>query len=333
MAIFNSPINRSMMSSLRLSPAMFKSGSRSIRSSVRKNALRLGSGLMALTLSLGTALPTLAADPFRPNSAYDIGEKTAEAFEAIFKDGDYDTALTVLEEAEEVEANEPLVHAMLASMAYLKGDEGLAEVKSRAELTTAAAEAMVESNPLRGHLYTAVGTFLEGAYVLKTEGVAKGTPRALSMLQQVFSSLDAAEAIDPDDPELNLIKGYMDLMLAVNLPFSNPAEAIERMGAYGSPVYLAQRGIAVGYRDLEQYDDALIAVDKALAAAPDNPEIKYLKAQILNRLGNTAESVALYEEALTFADQLPPTLADRIEWEGCVASGTESEVCSEQVGY
>ena len=54
------------------------------------------------------------------------------------------------------------------------------------------------------------------------------------MLQQVFSELDEAESINPSDPELNLIKGYMDLMLAVNLPFSNPEGAISQMSTYGS---------------------------------------------------------------------------------------------------
>jgi hypothetical protein len=42
--------------------------------------------------------------------------------------------------------------------------------------------------------------------------------------------------VDPNDPELNLITGYMDLMLAVNLPFSDPAQAIERLEKYGSPL-------------------------------------------------------------------------------------------------
>lgn len=301
--------------------------------SVRKSAIRLGSGLMALSLSLGAALPSLAADPFRSNSAYEIGEHTQAAFEAIFKEGDYVTAEAALEQAEQAEANEPLVHAMIASIEYLKGGNDLAEVARRADLTTAAAADLIESDPLRGHLYTAVGTFLKGAYVLKTEGVAKGTPQALSMLQTVFNSLDEAEAIDADDPELNLIKGYMDLMLAVNLPFSNPAEAIERMDAHGSPVYLAQRGIAVGYRDLEQYDAAMDAVNQAIAAAPTNPELMYLKAQIANRLGNQAESSQLYAEALTYADQLPDSLVDRITWEGCVVGGTNPQECSAQVGY
>ncbi|MGB7084229.1 MAG: Sll0314/Alr1548 family TPR repeat-containing protein [Phormidesmis sp.] len=309
--------------------ASIRPGSRALR----KRVTRVGSALLAFSLSLGMALPTLAADPFRSSSSHEIGEHTEAAFEAIFKEGDYVSAREALVQAEETEPDEPLVHAMLASMAYLEGDAGLPEVKARAELTTEKAKALVDSDPLRGHLYTAVGIFLEGAYVLKTEGIAKGTPRALAMLQRVFSELDDAESIAPNDPELNLLKGYMDLMLAVNLPFSNPEEAIERMSSYGSPTYLTQRGIAIGYRDLEQYDDAMSAVDQALSAAPDNPELLYLKAQISNRLGNQAESAALFEEALTYSEQLPEGLVKRITWEGCVVEGTPHQECSELVGY
>ncbi|MGD1899435.1 MAG: Sll0314/Alr1548 family TPR repeat-containing protein [Phormidesmis sp.] len=299
---------------------------------LRQLTTRIGSGLLALGLSLSVALPSLAADPFRPDNGHDIGPLTEGAFEAIFKEGDYDTALTLLEQAETEEANEPLVHAMLASMAYLKGESGLPEVLERAQLTEQTARDLVSSDPLRGHLYTAVGIFLRGAHLLKTEGVAKGTPTALGMLQEVFAELDAAEAVDPEDSELNLLKGYMDLMLAVNLPFSNPDDAISRMSQYGSPEYLTQRGIAIGYRDLAQFDEALVAVDKALAAAGDNPELYYLKAQLLVRQGDTASSLEWFNKALTLKDQLPDKLGRQIIWEECQASD-DGRNCAELAGY
>ena len=304
------------------------------RSSLRL-ATRLASGLAAFTLSLGVALPTLAADPFRPDSStHNIGEYTEGAFEAIFKEGNYEKAEDLLALADQNEADEPLVHAMLASMAYLNGEEGLPEVASRAALTKQKAQDLIATDPLRGHLYTAVGTFLEGAYLLKTEGVARATPRALGMLQQVFRSLEEAENIDPEDPELNLLKGYMDLMLAVNLPFSNPEEAIATMAEHGSPVYLTQRGIALGYRDLDQYADALNAVNRAIAAAPQNPELFYLKAQILRSQGAKADSLVQFEQALNYAEQLPPRLVTRITWEQCVTkAAVPIQQCSDEAGY
>jgi tetratricopeptide (TPR) repeat protein len=293
----------------------------------------VGSALIALGLTLGTALPSLADDPFRTSSPHAIGDLTESAFEAIFKGGDYVSAKQYLAQAETAEADEPLVHAMLASMAYLEGDSGLPEVARRAALTKEKAQALMANDPLRGHLYTAVGIFLEGAHMLKTQGVARGTPQALAMLQQVFGELDAAEEINANDPELNLLKGYMDLMLAVNLPFSNPEEAIARMEQYGSPVYLAQRGIAIGYRDLEKYDEAVAAVDQAIAAAPENPELFYLKAQLLARQGAQADSVLLFNKALEYQDQLPAALVKRIKWEGCVAEGESDVTCQDRAGY
>lgn len=297
----------------------------------RKLAVRLGSGLMALSLSLATALPTLAADPFRAGTStasHDIGPLTENAFKAIFKDGDYKSAKAYLAQAESAESGEPLAQAMLASIDYLSGN--LENVNQRAAATKSAAQALESSDPLRGHLYTAVGTFLQGAYVLKTQGVARGTPAALGMLQTVFNELDEAESINPTDPELNLLKGYMDLMLAVNLPFSNPDEAIARMSDYGNPVYLTQRGIAIGYRDLGDYDKAVVAVDKAIAAAPNNPELLYLKAQLLVKQGARADGAVLFKKALESADQLPTSLVKQITWESCMAAGATGDQCKSQ---
>lgn len=322
MAFYNSSMKSSLQSSQRISRLPFRL------------ATRLASGFMALSLSVGMALPTLAADPFRPNdSSHNIGDNTQAAFEAIFKEGNYDKAEGLLETAEQNEPNEPLVHAMLASMAYLEGDSGLPEVARRADLTKEKAQALMATDPLRGHLYTAVGTFLEGAYVLKTQGVARGTPRALGLLQQVFSEMDAAESINAADPELNLLKGYMDLLLAVNLPFSNPEEAIANMTEHGSPVYLTQRGVALGYRDLGRYTDAINAVDRAIAAAPQNPELFYLKAQILRRQGAKAASVEMFQRALDSAEQLPPALANRIVREQCGAEEVSGAQCAAREIY
>lgn len=311
-----------------MSSSIFKGSNRSLR----KLTTRLGSGLLALGLSISVAIPPTAADPFRPTNGAAIGPLTENAFEAIFKEGDYVKANTFLAQAETEEADEPLVHAMLASMAYLKGDEGLSEVLVRAEKTEDTARALTASDPLRGHLYTAVGIFLKGAHVLKTKGVAEGTPEALGMLQEVFSELDAAEAIDPEDAELNLLKGYMDLMLAVNLPFSNPDDAISRMSQYGSPDYLTYRGIAIGYRDLDQFDNALESVDRALAAASSNPELYYLKAQLLVRQGNPTDSIEWFKKALELKEQLPDKLQRQILWEECNASDDERD-CAALVGY
>ena len=288
---------------------------------------RIGGGLLALGLSLTMAMPTLAADPFRGASSDRIDDNTEAAFLLIFKEGKYKDAAEKLEAEKAAGSSEPLVYAMLASTAYLEDTEqGLDALLENATLTKQKAEALKASDPLRGHLYTAVGTFLQGAHLLQVKGVADGTPEALGMLQEVFAELDAAEARDPADAELNLLKGYMDLMLAVNLPFSNPAEAISRINDYGNPTYLAQRGIAIGYRDLEDYDNALVSVNAALEEAPGNPELLYLKAQILSRRDQSqSESLALFNQALAEGDQLPSGLRGQIGYEKCrmVNDGTD----------
>lgn len=299
----------------------------------RSPAPKLLAGFSLGVVIFGISTSAIAADPFRPTAPHDIGEHTEAAFRVIFEEGNYAAADAALAKAEANEADEPLVHALIAAMAYFKGSRGLDEVAHRAKLTQETAAELKETNPLRGHLYTAVGLFLEGAHMLKTEGLAKGTPKALGMLRQVFNELDAAERIDAEDSELNLLRGSMDLMLAVNLPFANPERAIARMAEHSHPVYVTQRTIAIGYRDLDQYDSALIAVDSALRAAPNNPELFYLKAQVLAGQGDTDTSLEWFAKALAQKEQLPTALGRRIVWENCVTEGSEPESCSELVGY
>ncbi|HEY9608284.1 Sll0314/Alr1548 family TPR repeat-containing protein [Allocoleopsis sp.] len=255
--------------------------------------------------------PTFAKDPFRTNNPRPIGDNTEAAFNSIFKEGNYKAAKNYLQKAEVSEANEPLAHAMMASLAYTTGE--WETLKSHAIKTQQTAQQLKSTDPLRGNLYIAVGQFLEGSYDFKKDGPVG----ALSKLQKVFQLLDEAKKIDPKDPELNLLTGYMDLMLAVNLPFSDPAQAIEKLEKYASPSYLAYRGIAVGYRDLKKYPKALEFVNRALALTPNNPEVLYLKAQILRSQGNNKEAQDFFNKAVQQLDQLPKSSAAQITYERC----------------
>ncbi|MBD2461363.1 hypothetical protein H6G89_09920 [Oscillatoria sp. FACHB-1407] len=284
-------------------------------------------GSLAIALSMLTA-PAWAGDPFRSNNPRAIDDQTEAAFRAMFEQGNYLEAANVLRQPT---ANDPLAHSLRASLAYV--DENWAALGRSATQTRESAAQLMQTDPLRGHLYTAVGHFLEGAHILRTQGTIAGTPAILGKLQQVFDELDQAEAIDPNDPELNLVRGYMDLMLAVNLPFSNPDDAIARLQNYAAPTYLAQRGIALGYRDLRQPDLALAAVDRALAETPNNPDLLYLKAQILmlraaalKQQGQESQwrslgeqGIRLFTRALSQQAQLPQELVNQIAWEQCRA--------------
>ncbi len=273
----------------------------------------------AATLSLG-ALPAWAGDPFRASNPRPIGDRTEAAFDAIFQLGDYPAARRHLEAAQQSDADEPLVYAMSASLAFNAQDW---DALSRyAEQTLAAAERLKASDELRGNLYLAVGTFMEGAHAFKT----RGPIGAASKLQEVLRYMNAARDIDPSDPELNLMKGYMELLLAVNVPFASPEQAIENFAANAAPAYLVNRGIAIAYRDLDRYDEALEYANAALAATPENPEVIYLKAQILHEKGKlesdpdvVQESVNLFDRALAEESQLPPNLPRQISRERRIA--------------
>ena len=265
-----------------------------------------------ITIALSTWVSPAQADPFRTSGNHRVGDQTEAAFRALFEQGNYQEAANLLRSAE---ANEPLAYAMKASLAYV--DQNWNVMAENARLTRETAERLVQADPLRGHLYIAAGLFLEGAHTLSTQGTVRATPAVLGKLQQVFNQLKEAEKIDPNDPELNLLKGYMDLMLAVNLPFANPQQAIERLETRAAPAYLAQRGIAIAYRDLDKLDQALTAVNTALQQTPTNPELLYLKAQILRKQNNGQESLRLFRQALVKKEQLPRNIVRQIAWEQC----------------
>ncbi|MBD2204004.1 tetratricopeptide repeat protein [Calothrix sp. FACHB-1219] len=270
--------------------------------------------------------PAFAGDPFRDNNPRAIGDKTEAAFRAVFQKGNYPEAENYLKQALANEPNEPLAYAMRASLAYTNND--VATLATYSTKTLEAGQKLIATDPLRGNLYTAVGTFLEGAVIITREG-AGGAAQALGKLRQVYQYLDKAEAISANDPELNLIKGYMDLLLAVNLPFTNPDEAIQRLEKNAAPQYLVDRGIAIAYRDLKNYSQALDYANRAVKATADNPEVYYLKAQILHEQGRQQNSRQLLQDAIANFDialgkksQLPADLVKQIQSERSRANDT-----------
>ncbi|WP_293339140.1 Sll0314/Alr1548 family TPR repeat-containing protein [Microcoleus sp. CAWBG58] len=282
-------------------------------------AIACGSAI-ALGICINSAV---AGDPFRTLHQQAIGPNTETAFKTMFQQGNYKQAKAQVQQALSAEPNEPLAYAMAASLSYIEQD--LNSMNTYAQKTREVGEKLTKTNPLRGNIYTAAGHFLEGANAIAKEGTAKGAPQALNKLRVVFQYLDAAEKIAPNDPELNLLKGYMDLMLASNLPFSNPSDAIKRLEEKASPRYLAYRGMAVGYRDLKKYDRALEFANKSLAETPTNPEILYLKAQVLSAQAKTQsnnktileEARKNFDAALAKPDQLPRSLVAEIFFQQC----------------
>jgi tetratricopeptide (TPR) repeat protein len=282
-------------------------------------AIAFGVAPWSIALNLGVN-PSLAGDPFRSSEPHQIGDQTEAAFKAIFQQGNYPAAERYLEQAISKEPNEPLAYAIKASLAY--GNKDWAKLDTYSQKTLETGQKLIANDPLRGNLYTAVGHFLEGAVVITRKGTVNGVPEAFSQLREVYEYLDKAEAISANDPELNLIKGYMDLLLAVNLPFASPDQAIGRLEQNAAPGYLVDRGVALAYRDLKRYAQALDYVNRAIKSTSDNPEIYYLKAQILKELGQKEksqqmiqEAIANFDKALTKKSQLPGDLVKQIESE------------------
>lgn len=275
-------------------------------------------GVAILTSSLWTS-SVLAKDPFRTSNARPISDSTEAAFEAFFKQGNYKAAANHLSK---LDTNDPLALALKASLLYTdylgekdkeKRPAVLDQFRSYGGQTRDAANRLLAKDPMRGNLYLAVSHFFDGVYAFTKEGSLKGTAQVLGELQEIMKYLNAAEAQSPNDPELNLLRGFMDVYVGLYLPLSTPTKGLERLDKFATPRYLADRGLAMGYLELKQLDKALAAVDRAIAQTPDNPEIAYLKARILVRQGKDQESVPYFEKAIAKQDQLPRGLVREME--------------------
>jgi tetratricopeptide (TPR) repeat protein len=278
-------------------------------------------GAAMISLSVW-ALPSHAQDPFRVNNTRPISAQTEAIFKTIFEQGNYPEANRLIQK---VTVKDPLDAALKASISYLNND--LSTFKASATKTRELAETMVAQDPLRGNVYIAVGHFLEGASLYTQKGML-ALPEALGKLQQVYRHLDKAEAIDAKDPEFSLVKGSVDLLVSSTLPFSDPQKAIQRLSENAGPRYLAYRGIAIAYRDIssnvgksdaakatEAANKGLEAVDKALQSTPTNPEVLYLKAQLLVKQQKYPEALTLFDQALAKKEQLPSPIVKSLNRE------------------
>lgn len=267
----------------------------------------ISSSLLAVLVTAATAMPSFAADPFRTSNARAIGGETQKAFELMFREGNYVGAVKQLDVAIRTEASEPLLFALRASTLYTKEDYlGMQVAGKRVRKN---AEALKGKDNLRAYLYIAVSDLIEAGYIVKTDGLSSAA-KALPLVQNVFDNIKKAQDINPNDPELNLIKGYIDMLIASVLPLSDLETALASLRQYAAPDYLKWRGIALAYRDARKPELALDAVNKAIAAAPNNPELNYLKGQILWMQGGSSVPIAKkqFEVALSKSKQMNPSL-------------------------
>ncbi len=271
----------------------------------------ISASLLAVLVTAATVMPSWAADPFRTQKARAIGNETQKAFELMFKEGNYVAAVKQLDTAVRTEGSEPLVFALRASTFYAKEDYLAMRVAGKR--VRANAEALRGKDNLRAYIYIAASDLIEAGYIVKTEGVSSAA-QALPLIQSVFDNIQKAKDLDPTDPELNLIKGYIDMLIASVIPLTDLDTALESLRQYSAPDYLKWRGIALAYRDARKGDLALDAVNKALAAAPNNPELVYLKGQILWMKGgdNIPSAKKHFEQALSKSKQMNAVMLNEI---------------------
>ncbi|MFZ9737498.1 MAG: Sll0314/Alr1548 family TPR repeat-containing protein [Prochlorotrichaceae cyanobacterium] len=284
---------------------------------------QVGSLLLTGILGAGLFQPAWAGDPFRSSNPEAIGDRTEAAFTALFQEGDYPKAAEALQIAQEQEGEEPLVYALNASIAFLQEDWSSLRNYGRETLTKG--EGLIESSPVRGYTYVAIGEILEGAYALSPEGEGslRGVSTAVGKLKRAYTALQKAKDINPTDPELNLIQGFMELMVSLYVPLTKPDQAIEQLENNAAPDYLANWALAIAYRDLDRYELALSALEEALQGS-SNPQLYYLRAQIRIRQGLSAENQSDliqaqsdFRRALARSSQLPKRLVGQIFREYC----------------
>jgi Tfp pilus assembly protein PilF len=250
--------------------------------------------------------PALAQDPFRKGpDARPMGPALESAFEDFFRTGEFQKASQKLGKAQAENPNEPLVYTLQAAIAYLNGQRD--KMLEMTQKTREVSQAIESKDAARSHLYRGIAQGLEGSSYYLKDGLP-GIPKALTYVSSMFLEIDKAKQLAPDDPEVNLLVGYINTLL------NKYDDALQEFRKAGPP-YLSYRGQALVYRDTKAYPKAQAMVDKALAAAPQNPDLLYLKGQILALQSKPSEAIALFDQALTIGKQLPESTKKQIRIE------------------
>jgi tetratricopeptide (TPR) repeat protein len=236
----------------------------------------------------------LAADPFRVGiKARPMGVSLQSAFEDFFRYGRYQSSSQKLAKAQAENPNEPLVFTLLAATAYQNQQKDVF-LQTLPKIRDASSR-IAAKDSARSHLYKGVAQGLEG-YFLKDS--VTDLPKTLTYASSMLLEIDKAHSLSPNDPEINLFVGFINKVLGKN------DEALKNFQKAGPP-YLALRGQALVYRDTQDYANAQVAVDKAIAVASQNPELLYLKAQILVKQKNPTEAMKYFDRAIKLGNELP----------------------------
>ncbi len=258
--------------------------------------------------------PVLAADPFRAGvGARPMGSALETAFEDFFRTGNYLNSTQKLNAAQAENPREPLVYSLQAALAFI--NEQPAQVLALGQKTQQVAQSLQVKDSARSHLYRGIGKGFEGAsYYLKDKDL--GIARALPSLFSMIAEINKAHQLAPNDPEINLVSGYVEMVLA-GQKMKSYDEALSSFRK-AAPAYLAYRGQALVYRDTRNYPQAQAMVAKALQGAPKNPDLFYLRGQILALQKKHVDAVSSFDQALALGKQLPESVKKQIRRERTV---------------
>ena len=161
-----------------------------MKHSLKLISTSLTASLLTVLVSVATAMPSFAADPFRSANPRAIGNETQKAFELMFKEGNYVAAVKQLDQAVRSEADDPLVFALRASTFYATEDYIGMQVANKRVRSNA--EALRGKDPIRAYTYLAISDLIEAGYIIKTEGVSSA-PKVLPLVQNVFDNIKKAQ--------------------------------------------------------------------------------------------------------------------------------------------
>ena len=140
------------------------------------------------------------------------------------------------------------------------------------------------------------------------QALAQGTLR----LQQgapaeARALLDRAATLDPDNPDILLVRGTA-LHALGRLP--DAAADFERSLALAPHYAGAAYNLAHTLRSLGRRDDAIAALDQALAVRPDYPDAVNLRGVALTEQGRHADALAAFERLRAIAPHYPDVLGN-----------------------
>ncbi len=212
-----------------------------------------------------------------------------------------------LNEAYSRDPNSPQILRALGQFYFLRGSASTALNYLRRALEKAPDDA--ETRRWMGLALFAEGNYEEAVqYLAPLAGSEAADDDVLQALYESYmavaqydQALEAAgrlESLHPDDPEPRYLRGQAQLGAGQFESALQTFQEVIQMEELRSLLDDSLRQMGVIYSHLEQYEEALKPLDRALAINPADVEAMNLKGWALARMGQCAEALPVFEQAL-----------------------------------